>query len=499
MHATSLQALVMLVAQAAPGGQFQPTTDKVDVPPLLVPSAQDAPDKNEPDQDNPTLTFPAEVTPAQVVPARAVPPRLSAPTDLVDEPESTLPKNRGSQFTPPDFVPLDSNPKPTSVLNTAPPARPENVENPKTDARDVRAVPGPPVEFSSTDEVERTELPLRSSHSRVLAVGPNRAPWDETKKLITQAVTLPANSPGQQTSLRDALARISDRNERIAVIKTYWQLSVATADLNHAQDEARQLATLPEPLDEVEQSQLSAAVTTAAARLSETKLVLLSTQHELAELMKSGNSTLPLTNDVPFVGTYQPRFEQIFAGRPAPANLRKLAESLPLYLDLANARANSVLSAEVALEKIASSYPRGSVTYSQVLDAFQNLRDQRIAFLATVRDYNSAIADYSLNTVHVGLNTDAIVATLIETEPVPSVLVSPSGVRPATAIAPFRTAGQPTPVFQPRRTPTPASRLAPVDSAEGFVPRQITPTPPSQGLPVLPRIDPIPSAPGFRR
>jgi hypothetical protein len=283
------------------------------------------------------------------------------------------------------------------------------------------------------------------------------------------------------------------------VIKTYWQLSVATADLNHAQEEARQLATLPEPLDEVEQSQLSAAVASAAARLSETKLVMLSTQHELAELMKTGSATLPLTNDIPFVGTYQPRFEQMFAGRPAPANLRKLAESFPLYLELANARANSVLSAEAAMEKLASSYPRGNVAYSQILDAFQKLRDQRIAFLATVRDYNDAIADYSLNTVHVGLNTDAIVATLIETYPVPSVLVSPSGVRPASGIEPIRTAGQPTPVVQPHRVPTPASRLVPVESVDGFVPRQITPAPPSQGTPVLPRIEPIPSNQGFRQ
>jgi hypothetical protein len=502
MHATSLHTLVMLVAQAAPGGDFQLPTDKVDVPQLLAPPAQTTPSEPTPASGETVLPKapPAKVTPVQVAPPPdrtsplpAAPTTLTAPRKRNFDPSITLPKNDGSRFEP------DFSPKVAPVIRAGQRSRTEGADSSRPDADGVISDPVSPVEFSTTDQLERDASPIRFAPVQLLATGPRRTPWDETKKLIKAAVTLPADSSeltGEQTSLGKALSRVSDRNQRIAVIKTYWRLAVATADFNNANNEVLLLANFPKPLDEVEALQLAASATAAAARLSEAKLVLLSTQHELAELMKSSSSVLPLTSDVPFVGSYQPRFEQMFSGRSAPANLRKLAESFPLYLELTNARANSLLSAEVALAKLADSYPGGNVTYNQILDAFQKLRDQRIAFLATVRDYNNAIADYSLNTVNVGLNTDAIVATLIETDSVPSVLVSPSGVRPASGVAPYRTAGQPTPVTQTRQTPTPTSRLVPVRSTDGFVPRQVTPT---QGNPVQPRLEPIPANSFYRR
>jgi len=484
MHATSLQTLVMLVAQAAPGGDFQPTNDKLDIPDLLAPSAQTAPEKTAP-------AAPADSQDRSTEPA----PKL---------PETRLPpKDDTSQATPSDFVPPNNKSAPTPASNLASPVRLDNAENSQSVIPETTSGDGPSGQFRTTNQAERAASPIYRNPARTLAVSPNRTPWEVTETLIEEAVKLPSDSTessGRPISLQQALAGTSNRDERIAVIKTYWQLAVAIADWNHAQDEVQRLTGLPDPLSELEAAQLSSAVVTASARLSETKLVLLSTQHELAANMKSDSSSLPLTSDIPFVGAYEPKFDEIFSGRPAPRNLRRLAESFPLYLELTNARARSVLGTEATLTKLAEAYPQGNVAYAQILDAFNKLRDQRIALLATVRDYNNAIADYSLNTINVGLNSAAVVATLIETEPVSSVLVSPSGVRPASGVAPIRTAGQPTPAAQPAQPPAAPTQLVPVEQpGTQFVPRQVRPTVPSQPAPLAPIADPATSGSGFRR
>lgn len=483
MHATSLQTLVILVAQAAPGGDFQPTKKQIEIPNLLAPRVKST--ATEPPSNGPKEAKIREDELATDPPVKPSPP-----------------EDKGSQAAPPDFVPPINKQEPIPAYELSSPLEIEPDTKPSSIVPQSNTGGNLPVEFRAAGQLETSGSPLPHNPARTLAVGPNRNPWEVTKTLIKEAATPTANTPtltGRKISLRQALARVSNRDERIAVIKTYWRLSVAAADLNHAHDEVQQLASFPDPLSELDGAQLSAAVVSAAARLSETKLVLLSTQHELVQLMKSGSSELPLTSDIPFVGSYEPKFNEIFAGRTAPADLRRLADSFPLYLELCNARARSVLGAEATLKQLADAYPRGNVAFAQILDAFRNLREQRIAFLATVRDYNSAIADYSLNTINVGLNTDAVVATLIETEPVPSVLASPSGVRPASGVEPVRTAGQPTPVAQPPQTPASAGRLVPVrQPSEQFVPRQVTPAAPTQQTPLSPIADPATSG-GFRR
>ena len=70
MHATSLHTLVMLVAQAAPGGDFQLPTDKVDVPQLLAPPARTTPTPAS-GETAPPKAPPAQTTPVQVTPPSA--------------------------------------------------------------------------------------------------------------------------------------------------------------------------------------------------------------------------------------------------------------------------------------------------------------------------------------------------------------------------------------------------------------------------------------------
>lgn len=494
MHATSLQTLVMLVAQAAPGGSFQPANENFNVPDLLSP-----PEQVTRDQADPTAPI--------------------APEDRTVQPAPALPAVRGSQFTPEPGPPADSNRAPASVLNTGPTEPLGVAEDKLPDTSPARPTPNAQIEFTAPGLPERGAMlergamphrgampdraaaPLQAMPARSLAADAPPARLAEARNLMEQALTVSDNSaalPGSPTTLRQALAQAGDRNERIAVIKTYWQLAVAIADRKHAGDELATLSQLPAPLDGVDGSRLTAAVTAASARLTETKLVLLATRHDLAEHMKSGATALPWTSDAPFVGVYEPRFQQMFAGRPAPTDLRKLAESFPLYLELVNARAASVGAAENAFDTLIESYSAGNVTFDQILEAFRKLRDERIAFLATVRDYNNAIADYSLNTIASGTNTDAVIATLIETEPVPSVLISSGEVRPASGVTPLRIAGQPTPA---RPLSEPSSRLVPVTEPEDqFVPRQAVPTVPAgQPTPVSPQISPIPENAAFQR
>lgn len=486
MHANSLQILVLLVAQVTPGSEA--SKDDSNPPALAGPPGQSQPDDAI----------------APPVPAADVPP---------DVPPTALPADLGNQFRPSESAPAAiedavrpsaDQPVPADRFQVQP--RPADVPGQPTGNAAGGAFPArsAPLEFAplkttppaaTPSVLERSNPPeLRSSET------PSERPAGQVlhsqvdaKTVLHRALERPADQATvseRRMRLREALERSTLRSEQIAVVKSYWRLAVAEADFNHADDELSLLFSLPEPGAAHEKKQLTAAVQVAKARRAEAQLALLIAQHELTATSKSpSDSVLPLAGDAPLVGPYKTRIDQMFSGRTAPHEIRRLDQSLPLYHDLLDARAGSVAAAEDALIELADAYPRG-FSYGEIIDAFLELRDQRIAFLVAVRDYNNAIADYSLNTIGSGLSLDAIVATLIEIQAAPSVLIS-SGVRPASGQQPIRTAGQPTPatrslvpVAQPKDglVPTPASQTKP-DQSTPKLPSAPTPTLPGQFLP----------------
>jgi hypothetical protein len=200
--------------------------------------------------------------------------------------------------------------------------------------------------------------------------------------------------------------------------------------------------------------------------------VAVAAQHDLSEVTSSSsNDGLPLPSDLPLVGRYQTRFNELFANRPAPAAIGRINATLPLYLDLINARADSVDAGQHALNTAVDAYQSGQVRIERVLQQYVQLRDQRIAFLAVIRDYNNAIADYALRVARPGLSVQEVVSMLVVTSSNSPVarqarLDSRPRVKPSVGIVPVKPA--------PTSVPTIPQSDFPVDLS----PESINPTSP---------------------
>ena len=275
-------------------------------------------------------------------------------------------------------------------------------------------------------------------------------------------------------------------------MKAYWQLSLAIADHHHALGEVDYLTNLPLPQSIHEQILLRSAVAAAQARQSEAKLALVAAQHDLGQAAAAG-TTNPLPTDIPYVGRYRTNFAEIFASQPAPSALRRIDRTLPLFHELIDARASSVVTAGEALMALTSRYEQGQEEMATLITAFLQLRQQRIALLASIRDYNYSIADYALSVASPGISREAIVAMLIETTPHSrSVLVPRRSVQPVAAEAPVEQELVP---VQPATAPTEAPATAPspptIQPPARFVPQ--LPAIPIQGSTFIPQ--PIKIAP----
>jgi hypothetical protein len=211
----------------------------------------------------------------------------------------------------------------------------------------------------------------------------------------------------------------------------------------------------------------------ADARAQQAKLAAVATQQDLADAaFMPASDTLPIPIDLPFTGAYRTNFDALFAGRTAPAGLRRIDRTIPLYQQLVEARATSVTSAGEALQRVSEAYQTGQLGLTDMLSAISLLHVQQREFLAVVRDYNYSIADYALAVAGPGVNREIIVSMLIETAPkTKSVLVMPRGVQPAGGqqLMDSSTVGLPRtgPVNNAplQRDPAPA-RLVPVEPAQ---------------------------------
>lgn len=394
------------------------------------------------------------------------------------------------QPVPLGVVPLQPIATQDSVLrrNEPTPAKPREL-NPAP------AVPLQPMSDGGSAVFDRNVAPTS-------AMQPLAPSEDESQKSLAELILHNAlrgeNAQlprGASLSLRDALRSAADRQRQLDVVRAYWRLGVSAADYHHAQEEAALLAELISPRAVHEQAQLRAAQAQANARRDEAKLAYVDAQHDLADKAARTSDDLPTASDLPFVGVYNTRFSQVFAGRVAPASLRRIDRTLPHSLHLIQSRASAVAAAENALQELATAYDDGRVDATTVLEAVTAWRDQRIAFLATVRDYNSSIAEYALHAAGSVVNQDQIVSMLIETEPrTRSVLAGERDVLPASGQQPIanapRTAAPVSPSLRTGElTPVdpPSARLAPADDTQPARQRFVEPTdpPPSRFLPPL--------------
>lgn len=222
---------------------------------------------------------------------------------------------------------------------------------------------------------------------------------------------------GRPVRLIEVLPDNPDPQSRLAVIQAYWNLTVAVADHHFATEEMRWLKSLQTPRSTLEASRLSAMSDAAEARYHETKVAVLNYQYAVSRAsnrLASNELVLPL--DAPFIGRYQTHYEEYAKSRTLPAGLQKIDRALPLVLDLIAARAQSTESGLAMFLESSRAYQAGTADVSATMDALVQSRDQRLALLAAVRDYNQMIAEYALAVGPSSASRASVVAMLIEVD-----------------------------------------------------------------------------------
>lgn len=244
---------------------------------------------------------------------------------------------------------------------------------------------------------------------------------------------------GYPIRMEQVLAAAPDGTSRRAAVRAYWNLVVSIADYHHALDEADRLNQVAASSGD---KLIEAGAAAADARVAETKITVTAAQYDLATLTAATGS-LPIPADAPVVGEYRTEYVALFGRGPAPAGIKRLSVMLPLYSYQVSARGRAVVAATAAQAK------------SDDLQTFKELSAHRRAFLACVRDYNDAIADYALQLTTPGMPVETVTSMLIvRTQPAadsqPDLSISASRgdreVVPATATAPIDQA-----VIKPRR------------------------------------------------
>ena len=212
-----------------------------------------------------------------------------------------------------------------------------------------------------------------------------------------------------------------DPERRKAAIQRYWQLSAAALDLAHAKREVNELASLPAPAERSQQAELAAAQAIARARVGETELALRTLQADFEQFSEGDwQIEAPLPIDVPFIGRYRTNLETYAATDRIPLALRRIDRSLPWILETLIARSEAIDALQFQLSETVQGYRAGRVPLNELLAQHERLRDQRLAFLAGVRDYNQMIADYALSVAPPNLSPEAVVGMLVR-EPSPAV------------------------------------------------------------------------------
>jgi hypothetical protein len=231
---------------------------------------------------------------------------------------------------------------------------------------------------------------------------------------------------------------------------------------------------------------LESAVAAARARQAEAELALVAAQQDLAEAAPAITSASPLPSDSPFVGVYRTNFTAIYANKTPPPGLKRIDRTLPVIQRLIDARTTAVNKERAALHSVTDAYERGQVLLPHVLDSFLQLRQQQIAFLAAVRDYNYSIADYAVSVFTPDLGREAVVSMLIE---------NPSSNSPSRSILSPRRESQPARETLPSAAPTSERTPSTASLPRERIPFQpVTPATPTNAAPAPTGI-PSPSRP----
>lgn len=282
---------------------------------------------------------------------------------------------------------------------------------------------------SSSTTAPRNALPTRTLGSRVASATPAptavSTPAESASPIAEQLLktSLEARAqhalPGQPVPLSAVVERGAGSAQRIRAVQTYWKLVTKMTVYHAAVDDRNLFAQInSRQLAAHDRAALAAAQLAADAAISRAELDFVNTQNELAEVARFSDVELQaLPTDVPLVSEYRTHFTTLYGSGSAPSGLRRLDRAMPYHLKNVRSRADSVVSAQQALQAAVEAVTTGQASVSSLLEVHQHYHRERVAFATAVFDYNAMIAEYALN-VAPNQPPSTIVGMLIKTRPI---------------------------------------------------------------------------------
>ena len=375
-------------------------------------------------------TLPAENTTPE--PKSAFPP-LPTPTPAIPEQQpsqSLQPQSQSFEPAPLKQAPIDSgNFSPDTTIPKQPMVAPNQFKikpnrAPSKISDNIAPVfekkpvfQAPPVNSSLTQPMNTMKSQVRPATfvEPASQLAGNGLP---TVKSQLQEILIPARKtllPGSPLSLTDALQKRFDSTTRVKIVRAYWDLTIALADLEYANHEQNSILGI-KARQNVGQAKLKAEVAACKARFAEAKLSAYHCQEQLHQILGlTGNDPMSVPSTDPYTNRYQTNYDKYKESGHANENLRRIDRLLPLKFDLMNKRGEAVSASLAAFNEFLKVFQSGSqqVSMTDVLEKHRLLRDQEIAFLASVRDYNYSIADYAFGSVHSNGSAEQVASMLI--------------------------------------------------------------------------------------
>ncbi len=220
--------------------------------------------------------------------------------------------------------------------------------------------------------------------------------------------------PGEPISLTELLQQPLPAQNRPAMVSQYWETWFDWASLQNAIAYQEWLATVPNASAQGEQGLLDTARSAAANQVLAAEIQLGKSQAKLTRFMPTRRSALsPLPSDLPLVERYETHYEIYKARNLVPTKLLGIDQMLPQTLKLINNRAQTVQKAQAAIKQNLDGYSRRQTPLASVLEAARVWRSSEQELLASVTNYNQAIADYAFNITRNPTTPERAVAMLI--------------------------------------------------------------------------------------
>ena len=278
--------------------------------------------------------------------------------------------------------------------------------------------------------IQQTQFAQDAANNNVAggAQKPNAAPNLKAARQIMAKYHIdnaPDPLPGRPVKLLEMLEK-TPVQQRTVMLAQYWETYFDWASTQNASEYLSWLQKLPPPRTPDGQALLKTAKVSARNNVLASEIQLGKSQSKLQQFLSSDkDSLLPLPSDTPLIQTYETHFDWFSKRGMIPSRLRGIDTMLPKSIELIALRANAVASSRNALSQVKAAYTANPTTLGTVIQAARLWNEAEQDLVATIVNYNQAVADYSI-TVTQGRKTPKQIVGMLVTKEKPSVAAQPA-------------------------------------------------------------------------